>query len=421
MTSKPPFVWAWTPGATHPVVAGRLQQLADGRFGFVYGQSYQRLPQAVALGPDLPLEAGLIVPTSPSMVMPGTIRDACPDGWGQRVIHYMLTGHAETNDPDWPTYMLTSESNRTGALDFQASPVTYTPRGRPSDLKVLLRAAGDVLAGLPIDPTLGAAIVHGTSVGGARPKVTLCGADGDFIVKMSTSTDPYPVERYEETAMELARRAGLPTAHTHLLESGGRDLLVVRRFDREGAFRRQMVSGLTLLGLNEMGARYATYPDLLDALRPRHTFDSKLGPRLFQQIAVRIALGDTDDHARNIAAFWNGQDLELTPAYDIAPGLRAGESASQAMAYGRNGERESNFASLVACAPIYGLDQKGARHVIDQIIDVVHAEFNEAADAGRLTAADRVAMRGRQVLNPGVMHGYGPPIWTLPSPIAPKH
>lgn len=413
MTSDPPFVWAWTPAADHPVVAGRLQQLTDGRFGFVYGRSYQRLPQAVALGPDLPLGPGLLMPTSPSMVMPGTIRDACPDAWGQRVIRYMLTGDAEASDPSWPTYMLTSESNRTGALDFQATPVTYTRRGRPSDLKALLRATGDVLAGLPVDPAVEAALMHGTSVGGARPKVTLSGEDGDFIIKMSTSTDPYPVVRFEATAMELARRTGLPTARTHLREVSGRDLLVVRRFDREGVFRRQMVSGLTLLGLDEVEGRYATYPDLLDALRPRHVFASRLGLRLFQQIAVRIALGDTDDHARNIAAFWNGQELELTPAYDIAPGLRAGESASQAMAYGREGQLESNFAGLAACAPIYGLDQLHGRQVIDQVIDVVRTEFDEAADAGRLTAADRAAMRGRQVLNPGVMYGYGPPVWKL--------
>ena len=414
MTSDPPFVWAWTPGATEPVVAGRLQRLPDGRFGFVYGRSYQRLPQAVALGPDLPLEAGLIVPTSPSMDLPGTIRDACPDAWGQRVIRYLLTGDAETNDPSWPTYMLASESNRTGGLDFQTSPMTYTRRGRPTDLTAVLRAADDVMAGAPVDPTVEAALLHGTSVGGARPKVTLSGDDGDVIVKMSTSTDPYPVVRYEATAMDLARRTGLPTADTHLLEAGGRDLLVVRRFDREGGCRRQMVSGLTLLGLDEMEGRYATYPDLLDALRSRHVFASRLGRWLFQHIAVRIALGDTDDHARNIAAFWNGQELELTPAYDIAPGLRSGETASQAMAYGREGQRESNFAGLAACAPIYGLDQNAARQVIDHIIDVVRTEFDQAADAGRLTVADRTAMRGRQVLNPGVMHGYGPPVWPLP-------
>lgn len=83
------------------------------------------------------------------------------------------------------------------------------------------------------------------------------------------------------------------------------------------------------------------------------------------------------------------------------------------MAYGRNGERESNFASLAACSPIYGFDENTARHIIGHIIDVVRFEFNEAADAGRLTAADRVAMRGRQILNPGVMHGYARPVWPL--------
>lgn len=246
-----------------------------------------------------------------------------------------------------------------------------------------------------MEPTLEAALVHGTSIGGARPKVTLSGEDGDVIVKMSTSSDPYPVVRYEATAMELARRTGLPTARTHLREVGGRDLLVVRRFDRDGILRRQMVSAWTLLRLDEMEGRYATYPDLLDALRPRHSFASKLEPRLFQHIAVRIALGDTDDHARNIAAFWDGEELELTPAYDIAPGLRAGEAASQAMAFGRESQRESSFAALAACAPIYGLDGGGARRVIDHMIDVVHTQFDEAADAGRLTAADRAAMRGR--------------------------
>ncbi|MGL4176819.1 MAG: type II toxin-antitoxin system HipA family toxin, partial [Dermatophilaceae bacterium] len=413
MTSDPPFVWAWTPGATEPVVAGRLQPLPERRWGFVYGRSYLRLPQAIALGPDLPLEPGLRAPASTSMTMPGTIRDACPDAWGQRVIRYLLTGDGEAQDPDWPTTMLASESNRVGALDFQASAVTYHHRGRSSSLETLIGAADDVLSGAPMDPAIEAALLHGTSIGGARPKVTLsdgdgggAAGDGDVIVKLSTSTDPYPVVRYEATAMELARRTGLPTADSRVEEHGARDLLVVRRFDRGVGTRRQVVSGLTLLGLDELEGRYATYPDLLDALRAAHTFAFPLGRRLFHQIAVRIAVGDTDDHARNIAAFWDGRQLELTPAYDIAPGLRSGETASQAMAYGLAGQRESSFATLASCGPIYGLSTSAAREIIDRVIDVIRTQFDDAADAGHLTVADRAAMRGRQVLNPGVMHGY---------------
>ena len=44
-----------------------------------------------------------------------------------------------------------------------------------------------------------------------------------------------------------------------------------------------------------------------------------------------ILCGNTDDHARNHAAFWDGKKLELTPAYDICPQARAGGMASQAM------------------------------------------------------------------------------------------
>lgn len=44
-----------------------------------------------------------------------------------------------------------------------------------------------------------------------------------------------------------------------------------------------------------------------------------------------ILSGNNDDHARNHAAFWDGKDLSLTPAYDICPQGRAGNSTGQAM------------------------------------------------------------------------------------------
>ena len=50
-----------------------------------------------------------------------------------------------------------------------------------------------------------------------------------------------------------------------------------------------------------------------------------------QQVVFNILCSNTDDHARNHAAFWDGQALELTPAYDICPQPRTGGEASQAM------------------------------------------------------------------------------------------
>jgi serine/threonine-protein kinase HipA len=68
MTSKAEataaFVWIWLPGATEPVVAGRLD--ADGdRLLFTYGASYRRRDNAISIyDPELPLKEGIIAPAN---------------------------------------------------------------------------------------------------------------------------------------------------------------------------------------------------------------------------------------------------------------------------------------------------------------------------------------------------------------------
>lgn len=54
------FVWVWLPGATEPVVAGRLS--ANGtRLEFNYGRSYLDRTNAISLyDAELPLRAGVL-------------------------------------------------------------------------------------------------------------------------------------------------------------------------------------------------------------------------------------------------------------------------------------------------------------------------------------------------------------------------
>ena len=87
----------------------------------------------------------------------------------------------------------------------------------------------------------------------------------------------------------------------------------------------------TLLGLDEMMARYASYATLAEMIRHRFTELRDTLRELFSRLAFNILCGNTDDHARNHAAFWNGASLTLTPAYDICPQGRRGNTASQAM------------------------------------------------------------------------------------------
>lgn len=191
-----------------------------------------------------------------------------------------------------------------------------------------------------------------------------------------------------------------------MVRSLGKDVLVVDRFDRNDAGRRHhVVSGLTILGLDERIGHYATYPDLLDELRVLGA-DPLVGRELFERIVFNVAIGNTDDHARNHAAFWDGASLRLTPAYDLCPQARTGEVAAQAMAIDRDGGRAATFATCVAAAHIYGLSKREAIAIIDRTVDVIHAHWAEAAEAARLTEIDRAFLWGRSILNRYASYDY---------------
>lgn len=89
-----------------------------------------------------------------------------------------------------------------------------------------------------------------------------------------------------------------------------------------------MVSGLTILDLTEDTARYACYEDLAGRLRRAGKSPTGALRELFGRMSFNILMGNTDDHARNHAAFWDGRFLELTPAYDIDPRPRLGREAN---------------------------------------------------------------------------------------------
>ena len=403
------YVWVWLPDSTEPVVAGRVQRHGD-RYRFGYSRSYLTRSDAISLyTPELPLRADWQEPTA-NLTIASVLRDCGPDSWGQRVILERLLGaRGQDTDPvdlDQITYFLESGSNRIGGLDFQASSSRYVPRGSTASLDELHAAADSLQEGQPLSQELRAALVRGTSIGGARPKALIEDDGVAYIAKFSSSSDHYPVVNSEALAFEFARRAGIDAPHSFLTSSLDKDVLLIKRFDRtpHGA-RRIVVSGLTMLGLDELEARYATYPDLLDVL-VRNGVDPDIGQRLFQRIVFNIAIGNNDDHARNHAAFWDGYRLELTPAYDLCPQPRSGETSAQAMAFGRGGERDSSFATCLKVCSVYGLTESHARDIIDHQIDMIENEWDEVADLARLSQAQRNFLWHRQVLNPYASYGY---------------
>lgn len=398
------YVWMWLPDTTDPVVAGRLRS-AGGLVRFTYGRSYLERDGAIPLFlPELPLATGPQVPLD-GMHIAGCIADAGPDAWGQQVIL-----HARgARDVGPLTFLLESGSDRTGALDFQVSAADYAPRVTHAPLDELLDAADRLDTGESLDPTLAQALLHGSSLGGARPKVHLDAPDGrKLIAKLSRRSDTYPVVNAEGAAMDLAGRAGLGVAGCEVFRSGDIDVLLVERFDRTPVpgERRMVVSALTILQLDEAWGRYATYTGLAEQIRRRFVAPDATLRELFGRIALNICVGNIDDHGRNHAAFWDGRSeaLRLTPAYDICPQPRSVGEVEQAMAFGPGGERRSRLEPLVAAHRHYHLEVGEARGIVDHIVDTVRSEWPDAADRARLTAADRDRLWGAQILNPSIFY-----------------
>ncbi|PRD15227.1 type II toxin-antitoxin system HipA family toxin [Pantoea coffeiphila] len=406
------YVWIWLTGATQPIVAGVLTR--DGnRFIFNYGRSYLEREDAIPVyEPELPLVQGAIFPAT-GLQQASALRDAAPDAWGRRVILNRLMGaqsrDADSNRLDELTYLLESGSDRIGGLDFQRSATEYVPRvSQSASLEELMQAASMVESGIPLTPELEQALFHGTSLGGARPKAMIESGEHKFIAKFSSSTDTYNVVKAEYVAMRLASLAGLNVAPVLIRHTAGKDVILIERFDRirshEGWQRRLMVSALTLFGLDEMMARYASYEELTDIIRQRFDAPKEALRELFSRLVFNIICGNTDDHARNHAAFWDGKNLSLTPAYDICPQGRSGNEATQAMLIaGEN--RMSNLAVCLSAAVKFLLSEQEAIEIITHCIRTVHENWEEVCCEASLSEVDRKFLWRRAFLNPFIFEG----------------
>jgi len=413
MTSKngnsEAYVWIWLPNETDPVVAGLLTKVGK-QLLFNYGKSYLKRKNAISIyDPELPLQAGEL-PLLDGLSMPSCIRDASPDAWGRRVLINRMLGLKTSNvELDELTYLLESGSDRIGALDFQLSATKYVPRvSDQASLEELMQSAERVENGTPLQTDLDKALLHGSSLGGARPKALLGADDKKFIAKFSTSTDLYNVVKAEFIAMRLAKLAGLDVASVKLTKAFGKDVLLIERFDREkalqGWLRKPVVSALTLFGLDEMMAKYASYQDLAEVIRHRFTNPAETLRELYGRMVFNILCGNTDDHARNHAAFWNGHSLTLTPAYDVCPQPRTGNEASQAMLIDGD-NRMSQLSVCLAAAPSFLLDRDRATILIKHQVQIIRNQWNGVCDEAQLTETDRQFFWHRQFLNPYAFFG----------------
>src|SRR5216683_7818871 len=123
----------------------------------------------------------------------------------------------------------------------------------------------------------------------------------------------------------LARACDVATAESKIVSIGGRDVLLVKRFDREkteaGYRRARMVSALTLLRTEDspQSRDKWSYILLVEELRRVSAEPKKDAAELFRRMCFNALISNTDDHPRNHALLAKGRDWKLSPAYDLTP------------------------------------------------------------------------------------------------------
>ena len=402
------FVYITLPGQTQAVTAGRYD-LTQTRAGvplgqFVYGKSYLARNDAVEFDPvELKLAARRYETTLLKGVF-GALRDAGPDAWGRRIID-----RHHNQELTELGYLLNSADDRAGALGFGLGEAPPAPRkdfNKTLALEQLQKIADEILKDkkpgqgqAAMAEQINKLLLINTLMGGARPKAVVEDDSGLWIAKFNRpDQDRWNNARVERTMLRLAKECGISVADSKVISVGERDVLMVKRFDREkadrgGYHRHRMISALTLLEADEMDHALWSYVTLAERVRRSSSQSRDDAHELFRRMSFNALVSNLDDHPRNHALVAKDR-WKLSPAYDITPQSPvAMERRNLAMICGSAGTY-ANIHNLISQSERFLLNKDEAQAVVLRMQNVVSNSWLNTARRENVTAADCEAISG---------------------------
>jgi serine/threonine-protein kinase HipA len=234
----------------------------------------------------------------------------------------------------------------------------------------------------------------GTSMGGARPKAVGEDESGLWIAKFNRFDDDWNSARVEHAMLVLGRACGLTTAERRVELIGGRDVLLVKRFDRErvegGYLRARMVSALTLLRAEDthQSRDKWSYVLLAEELRRVCSNPQDDARELFRRMCFNTLISKIDDHPRNHAVIAKDTAWKLSPAYDLTPAVPISiERRDLAMACGDAG-RLASADNLLSQSARFLLGADDARGIVNEMEAKVRASWYATARAAGVSERD---------------------------------
>ena len=323
--------------------------------------------------------------TQPGRDIFGCFSDALPDRWGRLLLNRReQIAAAEEHRPvrklsSFDYLIGIDDFSRMGGFRFKETTdgdfinCEKSLRIPPlADIRTLVAASMEIEKSeeqnqLPEKKWLLQLVHPGTSLGGARPKAGVTDNNGQlYIAKFPSRIDDYDVGLWEHHSHLLAKEAGIITAETSVIETGGKHhALLSKRFDRTANGQRiHFASALTLLGLTD-GCDAKTsngYLDIVDfILQNCCNVDDNLH-QLYRRVAFNIAIGNSDDHFRNHGFLLTPRGWTFSPAYDMNPTL----NEYQSLLINANTNR-ADLKILLDSSGEYMIGREDAQRIIDEV------------------------------------------------------
>ncbi|WP_169725752.1 type II toxin-antitoxin system HipA family toxin [Maridesulfovibrio bastinii] len=341
---------------------------------FDYGRRYLERRDAIPLDP---VQLPLIKDHFQTEGLFRVFHDASPDGWGSHLLDIAAGEFGKT--PSLFDYLtVLDQKDRIGALAFGPDlygPKPHCPEWRPKtivgehlDFEEMLSLVDEVLDDVVVKPQFRRFFIRGSSVGGAQPKAVVSYHGNPMIAKFSKELEHWPTCRIELAAMNLARMCGIRVPECEVIQIAGRDVFLIKRFDRgENGERFHFLSAMTLTSADNM--EKGSYADIALAIRRYgvQQFLKKDLEELFRRMVFNIMINNHDDHLKNHGFLYDVETggWRLSPAYDIVPQPQEFDTGKSylKLSIGTQG-RLATLNNALSQSENFGLKKEQAKEII---------------------------------------------------------
>lgn len=300
---------------------------------FEYSKDWLKNPKAFSLEPALFLGAGKQVNPRQTPLF-GSFGDSAPDTWGRILMRRYEAQIAKDenrsprtlNEIDYLLYV--NDYARQGALRFRTEdnndflfPGNLKSIPPLVNLTKLLAATEKVVDFEERNSDLQLLLAPGSSLGGARPKASVIDKDGNLCIAKFPKKDDYTNNvLWEAVALTFAKKCGLNVQEWSLHKAGKKNVIVLKRFDRNGNTRIPFLSAMSMLNAIDNDSQTHSYLDIADAIRQNGATPKEDLKELWKRIVFSILISNTDDHLRNHGFLYvNEAGWKLSPLYDVNP------------------------------------------------------------------------------------------------------